>query len=169
VPAFPLPGRAVGAVVLCFCLFQALFPFRSLLYPGDVTWHEQGMRWSWKVMLREKSGSITYHVRDPRTDRRWQVDPSAYLTLRQQMEMSGQPDLILQLAHRVGADYARQLGGPVEVRAEAKVSLNGRASRLLIDPERDLMPVRAGWARADWILPGPEEPPLRRTPLMGKR
>ena len=38
-----------GAIALAlFVLFQALFPLRFALYPGNTQWHEQGMRWSWR-------------------------------------------------------------------------------------------------------------------------
>ena len=43
--------------------------------------------------------------------------------------MAGQPDLILQLAHRIADDY-RALHGPgVAVYADAMVSLNGGINR----------------------------------------
>ena len=156
------PKLATGAL-LAYGLFQGLFPLRHRLYPGDVLWHEQGMRWSWKVMVREKSGSITYHVRDLDSGRTWQVSPSTYLQPRQEMEMSGQPDLVLQLARHIAADLKRRGHGTLEIRAEARVSLNGRPSQLMIDPTVDLLKVSDGLARATWILPGPSEPPLRMT------
>ena len=53
---------------------------------------------------------------------------------------------------------ARGLPG-VEVRADAFVAYNGRASARLIDPEVDLVRERDGLANKPWILPGPEEPP----------
>jgi hypothetical protein len=74
--------------------------------------------------------------------------------------MAGQPDLILQVAHRVADELkARGVHRP-EVRAEAWVSLNGRASALMIDPNVDLAAIRDGFASADWILPIPTDPPL---------
>lgn len=164
---FELPapaGRAVTRLAVAagavFFALQILVPFRHLLYPGDVLWNEQGMRWAWKVMVREKNGSITYHVRDRATERTWQVSPTHYLTWRQANEMAGQPDLILQLAHHVAADFrARGVRDP-EVRVEAWVSLNGRPAALMIDPTVDLATVSDGLAVADWILPAPAEPPL---------
>ena len=46
------------------------------LYGGNVLWHEQGMRFSWRVMVREKNGSVTYRVRAPATGRTWEVSPA---------------------------------------------------------------------------------------------
>lgn len=155
-----LPPRWAAAAILAFCAFQALFPLRSWLYPGDVLWHEQGMRWSWKVMVREKNGCVVFHVRDPRTGRQWEREPAEYLILRQQFEMSSQPDLILQMAQRIAEDERRRGFPDVEVRCDARVSLNGRPAIRMIDPSVDLTKVRDGLGRAAWILPGPTESPL---------
>ncbi len=166
-PRFALPAphgrlaaRAGMAAAVVFFSLQILLPLRHLLYPGDVLWNEQGMRWSWKVMVREKNGSITYHVREPATGRTWHVSPTQYLTWRQANEMAGQPDLVLQLAHHIAADLRTRGIRDPEVRAEAWVSLNGRRATLMIDPAVDLTTVADGLAAADWILPAPAAPPL---------
>jgi vitamin K-dependent gamma-carboxylase len=147
---------ALGAV---YCLFQVAFPLRFLAYGGSVRWHEQGMRFSWRVMVREKNGSITFVVRSARAGRTFYVAPHQYLTRLQEREMSSQPDLILQLAHRIRDDYAAKGLGPVEVRADTWVSLNGRPIHRLIDPNVDLSRIEDGFRKADWILPEPSEPP----------
>jgi hypothetical protein len=140
-------------------VFQVAFPLRFLAYGGSVRWHEQGMRFSWRVMVREKNGSITFVVRAPSAGRTFYVAPHQYLTRLQEREMSSQPDLILQLAHRIRDDYAAKGFGPVEVRADTWVSLNGRAIHRLIDPNADLSRIEDGIGKADWILPEPSEPP----------
>jgi vitamin K-dependent gamma-carboxylase len=142
-----------------YCLFQVAVPLRFLAYGGSVRWHEQGMRFSWRVMVREKNGSVTFLVRIPRTGRVIDVSPREYLTRMQEREMSAQPDLILQLAHHIRDDYAERGFGAVEVRADTWVSLNGRASRRLIDPHVDLARVEDGLGRARYILPEPSGPP----------
>ena len=142
-----------------YALIQLALPLRSLAYGGNVLWHEQGMRFSWRVMVRKKGASVTFHVRSKQTGHVWQVTPEQYLNQVQQSEMSEQPDLILQLAHHIGRDFVRRRVGAVEVRAEAWVSLNGRSQRLLIDPTIDLMSVHDGFERASWILPAPTEAP----------
>lgn len=163
-PAAPGQPRGLGRLGLAalgaYCLIQVLVPLRHYLYPGNVLWNEEGMRFSWKVMVREKHGSITYHVRFPDTGKELQVTPRQYLDARQEREMSGQPDLILQLAHRIAADFRARGMGEVEVRAEALVSLNGRPARPMIDPQRDLARIDDGLMPKDWILPGPDTPPV---------
>ncbi len=158
--ALPRPNMfARGAIVLgmFYCIVQLLLPLRHYAYPGDVLWNEDGMRWSWKVMVREKHGSVTYYVRLPGSQRDVQVPPSRYLNPRQEREMAAQPDLILALAHHIADEY-RQRGLEVEVRAEALVSLNGRPARHLIDPLRNLAVIPASLAPSDWVLPEPSDP-----------
>lgn len=161
------PRLATGAVAV-FCLVQLLLPLRFLAYGGNVRWHEQGMRFSWRVMVREKNGSTTFVVRNKETGRTWHVSPNEYLNRLQEREMSGQPDLILQLAHHIRDDFDARGHGPVEVRADALVSLNGRPAQPLVDPTVDLASVQDGIAPASWILPAPEGPPPHLRPVASR-
>ena len=68
--------------------------------------------------------------------------------------------MIVQLAHRIAADYRAAGHHDVEVRVDAFSSLNGRPAARLIDPDVDLARVTDGLARADYILPAPTSPPL---------
>lgn len=151
--------RWATAIALAYVVVQVVLPFRHLAYGGNVLWHEQGMRFSWRVMVREKNGAVTYAVRDPRTDRTWLVPARLHLTAIQERELSGQPDLVLQLAHHVRDVESARVGAPVEVRVEALVSLNGRRAQLMVDPSVDLALVEDGVMPARWILPAPEGPP----------
>lgn len=165
-PATPWAARPPFlACAAAYAALQLLVPLRFFAYGGNVRWHEQGMRFSWRVMVREKNGSVVFHVRDPRTGHVWQVSPHRYLTRLQEREMSGQPDLILQFAHFLARDFAARGVSGVEVRAEARVSLNGRRAALLIDPSIDLVGVRDGLLPASWILPAPEGPPPHTRPI----
>ena len=74
--------------------------------------------------------------------------------------MSGQPDLILQLAHLIADDLTKKGHENVEVRADALVSWNGRPVARLIDPDADLVSIRdVPWERTDWVLPAPSNSP----------
>lgn len=163
--AAPLPARArlrpaFAVAVALFCLVQVVAPMRHRLYGGNVLWHEQGMRFSWKVMVREKNGSITYVVSSARAGRTWYVGPQRYLTDRQERELGSQPDLVLQLAHHVRDDFRAQGYDDVTVHAEALVSLNGRSAAPMIDPTVDLAREHDGLRKASWVLPEPAGPPI---------
>lgn len=163
--ALPLVSRWAVTLGALYCAFQLLFPLRFLAYGGDVLWHEQGMRFSWRVMVREKNGSVTYHVRSKVTGHAWEVSPGRWLTRQQEREMASQPDLILQFAHFLRDDFAARGLGAVEVRAETRVSLNGRPGAVLIDPQVDLASVADGMAKARWIRPPPSSQPPRVRPI----
>jgi vitamin K-dependent gamma-carboxylase len=157
-------SRVVLGLAVAYCLLQALLPLRFLLYPGNVRWHEQGMRFAWRVMVREKNASVTFRVTSA-NGRAYEVSPARYLTPLQEREMAGQPDLILQLAHHLRDDFAQKGLGSVAVYADVWCSLNGRRARRLIDPGVDLAAIDPGLERAAWILPAPSEPapsPRRR-------
>lgn len=148
----------VGAA---YCLLHLLVPLRHRLYDGSVSWHEQGMRFAWKVMVREKNATVTYLVHDDDTGRSFEAYPHTYLTPRQLREFATQPDMILALAHHVAADFrARGMRAP-RVHADTWVSLNGRPKARLIDPSVDLTTVHDGFGRARWIAPEPTTLPHR--------
>jgi vitamin K-dependent gamma-carboxylase len=153
------------AALLVYCLVQVVWPLRCFAYGGDVRWHEQGMRFSWRVMVREKNGSVTFHVRQRRTGRVWQVSPHRYLTRLQEREMASQPDLILQFAHFLRDDFERRGLGPVAVTVDAQASLNGRRMQRLIDPAADLAALEDGLWPARYILPAPTERPPQIRPI----
>ncbi len=162
-PASAPPRRAragrllVGALALHLAV-QVLVPLRHWVYPGTLAWNEDGMRFAWQVMVREKHGAITYVVRFP-DGRRLEVPPRRYLTARQEREMAGQPDLIAQLARRIAADFDRAGHGPVAVHVESAVSLNGRPPVAMIDPAVDLARV-ADLGPRTWVLPAPSTAPI---------
>ncbi|MBX3233805.1 MAG: HTTM domain-containing protein [Labilithrix sp.] len=150
---------AFGAL---YCAAQLLLPLRSRLYGGDVLWHEQGMRFSWRVMVRAKGGAVTFLVKDKTTGAITHVSPRRYLAPFQENEMVGQPDLVLQLAHAIRDDH----GGDVEVYADAIASLDGRRAQRFIDPNVDLARVDDTLAPAAWILPAPTDPPPHTRPVL---
>jgi hypothetical protein len=170
-PELAAPGwrarLALGAVMV-YALFQIILPLRTHLYGGNVLWHEQGMRFSWRVMAREKNGSVLFVVRNRDTGREWHVPPRQYLTALQEREMSVQPDLILQLAHRIARDFEAQGKGPVAVYADARVSLNGRAAEVFVSPEVDLSREEDGLGPKRWILASPDSPPARLRPTLAR-
>ena len=148
------PGRALAVSLFLFLYlgFQVLFPWRYLLYPGDVFWTEEGYRFSWRVMLMEKAGTATFYIKDRRSGREGIVDNSEFLRPHQEKQMAMQPDLILQYARFLERHYEKRGMYKPTVRVEAYVTLNAKPSRLLIDPQLDLTSVRDTWKPKKWIL-----------------
>ena len=145
----PLLRRSPALLlVITLLALQLLLPLRHWLYPGDVNWTEEGGRFAWRVMIVEKTGQATFTVRDKATGAATVVFPRDYLTDLQEKQMVFQPDMIVQFAHYLAGHFP----GEVEVRARVYVSWNGRPSRLLVDPDVDLLTVSAGPQPKPWIL-----------------
>lgn len=147
--SFPGPLKLLLALHFTF---QILFPWRYLLYPGNLFWTEEGYRFSWRVMLMEKAGTATFYVKDSATNREGIVVNSEFLNAHQEKQMAMQPDMILQFAHFLKSWYAERGVQDPQVRAEVYVTLNARPSRLLIDPNINLASVEDGWKPKDWII-----------------
>ena len=147
-PAAPASRWGVGLLVGWLAV-QVLVPLRFALHPGHVRWHEQGFRFSWRVMLIEKTGFVEYTLRAPGGEQ-WRVTPRAELTPLQYQEMSTQPDLIAQYGRHLARRWRAEQGAEVTVCAESWASLNGRPAQRLIDPNVDLSQPRLP---AGWIVP----------------
>ncbi len=143
----------VGAILVLHFTIQLLLPLRSKLYPGDLFWTEQGYRFSWRVMLMEKAGYAIFHVKDRKTNRQWEVQNWKFLTSNQEKMMATQPDMILQFAHYLQQHYRDQGLNDLQITVASYVTLNGKRSRLLIDPATDLTSIRDGFSHKDWVLP----------------
>lgn len=145
--------RFQSALLGIFFLFQLLFPFRHHLYPGELFWTEEGFRFSWRVMLIDKTGHTEFRVVNPDTKRSWTVDNREHLTPFQEREMATQPDFILEYAHWL-AEYYRNKGvRQPEIYAASHVALNGRLNQRFVDPEVNLANEPWNLKHKTWILP----------------
>jgi hypothetical protein len=144
--------RAIVLFLSLYLIFQILFPWRFILYPGNVFWTEQGYRFGWRVMLMEKAGTAIFYVKDSKTGKEGEVYNGDFLNPHQEKQMAMQPDMILDYAHYLGKYYEKQGMFKPEVRAVVYVTLNARPSKLFIDSTMNLMTVKDGWSNKDWIL-----------------
>lgn len=145
-----------------FLIIQLIIPFRYLLYPENLFWHEEGFRFSWRVMLMEKKGYATFYVEDRNTRKSIEITNSDYLTAQQIDQMSRQADMILQFAHFLGKKYqdttlhfgskSVHLSRP-RVTADVYVTLNGRPNQQFVSRETDLMQEEYNLKHRKWILP----------------
>ena len=138
--------------LVVYVSFQLLFPWRYVLYPGNLFWTEEGYRFSWRVMLMEKAGTATFYVKDRKSGREGIAINSEFLNRHQEKQMAFQPDMMLQFAHFLHEHYeAEGLHDPI-VRVESYVTLNARPSQLIIDPDKNLAKVSDSWAHKEWIV-----------------
>ncbi len=153
-PAAPTRGtRLLLAALHVYVVLQLIVPLRHLLYPGPVSWTEEGHRFAWHMKLRSKRSTLTITATDPATGRRWQLDPATDLSDRQMVKLRTAPDLLLQYVH-AQRDRLRAAGvaDPV-ITVDWWCSLNGRPPQRLVDPAVNLAAVERSWRPAPWILP----------------
>lgn len=150
--ASPRKQRLIGIILALYCAFQVLFPWRFVLYPGNMFWTEQGYRFGWRVMLMEKAGTATFYVQDQITGREGIIFNDEFLNPHQEKQMAMQPDMIIQYA-RFLADHYEALGmRNVRIRAEVYVTLNGAPSRLLFSDTLNLLSIEDTWAHKNWLF-----------------
>lgn len=149
--------KVIIPIVIAFFMIQIIFPFRYLLYNGELFWTEQGYRFSWRVMLMEKMGNTTFKIVDGETKNFFYVNNSDFLTPLQEKQMSFQPDFILEYAHYLGDHFTSQGHKNVQVFVESYVALNGRLSQLYIDKSVDLYQQEESFKPKNWILPFKDE------------
>ena len=141
------------SVLALFFALQLLFPWRYLGYPEELFWTEEGYRFSWRVMLMEKSGYAQFKVVDKVSGKRFYVDNTDFLSAFQEKQMSFQPDFILEYAHFLANHFKSQGHQNIAVYVESYVALNGRLSQPYIDPNQDLTQVKESFLHKTWILP----------------
>lgn len=143
--------KIIFSIFCLFFLIQLIIPFRYVLYPGELLWHEQGYRFSWRVMLVEKTGIANFKIVNPDDDSFFYVDNTNFLTPLQEKQMSFQPDFILEYAHYLG-DYYSYGNQNIKVFVDNYVALNGRKSQMLVSDTVNLYTKKESFKHKDWII-----------------
>ena len=152
-PSLSASQKLVAGLLAAYLVVQLLFPLRHHLYPGNVSWTEEGHNFAWHMKLRTKVGEAVFTVTHPQSGQSWIIKPEDYLKSHQLMKVITKPDLILHFAHYLAEEKRREGYDDVEVRARAMVSLNGRQPQLLIDPNIDLTKEEVSLLPTRWIVP----------------
>ncbi|WP_296317018.1 HTTM domain-containing protein [Winogradskyella sp. UBA3174] len=149
----PKYNNLLVSLFVVYFLIHIALPLRHYYFEDDVLWTEEGHRLSWRMMLRAKSGQTTFSVIDKATGNTIPININDYLTKKQQRGASTKPDIIWQFAQHLKQDFAKK-GKSVKVYVRAYVSINGKASKKLIDPKVDLANVPwQHFKHSDWLLP----------------
>jgi vitamin K-dependent gamma-carboxylase len=151
------PHRPVVVGLLAaWVAFQAFVPLRHFLIPGNVYWTGEGQEFSWHMMLRNKTGTTTFVLRNPANGKTQDVDPGDFLSPTQLLSMTGNPDMTVQFAHYLSERAQRELHLPTkpQVFVRTMISLNLRPPQPFIDPHLDLATVKRPLiGHQSWILP----------------
>ena len=137
--------------LILFLIYQLVIPLRHWAIPGDVFWTEEGHRLAWRMMLRQRSGTIHFKVINKATTEELYWSTSD-LSRKQLGFIATRPDGAWQYAQHIRRSFA-QKDLDVAVYATNSVSVNRQPYALLIDPETDLAAADWNyWGHADWLL-----------------
>ncbi|WP_034060885.1 HTTM domain-containing protein [Lacinutrix jangbogonensis] len=150
-----VPNYKTILVVLGSIYFsiQIALPVRHHFIEDDVLWTEEGHRLSWRMMLRSKSGYTNFKVVNKKTKAVTPINLSTYLTKKQIRSVNYKPDFMWQFARYLKKEY-KEKGVDIQVFVSAKVSVNGKPHKQLIDEKVDLANIEWNYfTHNDWILP----------------
>ncbi len=142
---------AILAGLAVYSAVQILVPLRHWLYPGNPAWTEEGHRFSWRMKLHDKQGSMTFTFTDPENGRSWEADIAHYLPPFQYNKMAWRPDMILQFANYLADRETKRGHQRLEVRADVELGLNGREAQPIVDPTVDLAAQQPSLWPKPWI------------------
>jgi len=149
----PKRNSYVPLMLLIYFGIQLLLPLRHWAIKNNVLWTEEGHRMSWRMMLRVKTGTITYRVVDKANGKSISIQLDDYLTKKQKSSASTKPDVIWQFSQHLKALFKAK-GKDVAVYVNCNVVVNGKPFKSLIDPNVDLASKKWNtFSHNDWILP----------------
>lgn len=128
---------------------QIYLPLRSHFMGRQVLWDEIGFRFSWRVLLIEKSGVAIFTVRDAATGRESEIDNKTYLTDKQEFMMQTQADFMIVYAHFLAEEYKAKGYAAPQVFVRSRVAINGGRSQPFFRDSIDLAVISAA---GDWRL-----------------
>merc|ERR1711976_21642 len=147
--------KLVYTFLIVFCAYQILMPFRHFIYHWgvanqQVSWSENGHRYSWHMMLRYKdcSGSwlITNGLNETIRTPSEEYPLPIRMTGKQLRKQWGNPTYIrmqAQVLHQYFTAYWDDSN--VEVRANVSCGLNGGKKQPYIDINMNLVGLKRPW------------------------
>lgn len=150
----------INVFLITFISFQILTPLRFILYEGDLFWTENGYRFSWRVMLMEKTATSNFYVIDNSTNTELEVNNADFLTKNQEKMMAAQPDMILQYSQFLKNEFTdtiiNRFGHELnvstpEIQAEIFVTLNGRPHQEYVSKGIDLSTITMNENPYNWL------------------
>ncbi|NHN27351.1 HTTM domain-containing protein [Flavobacterium jejuense] len=142
--------RILYFLFIPFLYIQLVLPLRHYFIEGDVLWTEEGHRLSWRMMLRERSGYISFEMIDNTTKESTVYDYSKNLTSKQARQLPTKPDFIWQYCQKIKEENKDK---DISIYVNCSNSINRKPYQTLIDPKYDM--AKAKWNyffHNEWIL-----------------
>jgi hypothetical protein len=147
-------NKWVTAILAIYFLFQIILPLRHWRYEGNVYWTEEGHRLSWRMMLRAKSGNISFRVKTDSAE--WIIPATDYVTNKQASKIATRPDMCWQFVQILKSDLESNGIESPEIYPIGTARLNKRPYAPLYNPNTNLSEVDwEPFQHASWLLPMP--------------
>ncbi len=146
--------KLITALFFFYIGVQLLLPLRHWLYPGNTSWTFKGGRFAWRLKVHQKVSKIQYYFQLTPADTLRPADIGMIINTMQQSVMGEDPSMLLQLADYMGKDLKKAGYPDAAIKVSAKVSLNGRPYRFVVDSTQNLLALKhQPFKSDDWILP----------------
>jgi vitamin K-dependent gamma-carboxylase len=137
-----------------YVAFQLLFPFRHVLYKGNVDWYGEAQRFSWRMKIQQRElNEFQLTVLDYNTKNILNLDPSRYLTSAQLLSLKQDPQMLLAFVKYIESDAKKKGIRDPYIKARCIVSFNGRPPQTMVDPEKNLCTVNSTDPVWKWVTP----------------
>ena len=146
-------NRFCVSVIGILFFIQLILPLRHFLYPGNTTWHREGHKFSWRMMLSEKRAEYIFNVQHPSTGEKRFIELDQFLNSIQIRAMAGRPNLILEFAHMLNAVIQKNAKFDPLITAKNKISLNNSKTQYFFDQTKDLSLIPLNTPAYLWIYP----------------
>lgn len=132
-----------------FFIVQIILPLRHFFIKGDVLFTEEGHRLAWRMMLRERKGTLNIKIVDQKTGVFHYHNYASELTSKQIKVLSNSPDFIWQYCQKIKKEAKK----PISIFVECEVSINRRPYYKLIDEKIDMATAEFDYfGHNDWVL-----------------
>lgn len=142
-------------IFIVFCLINSALPLRHHFFKGNVSWTEEGHRYSWRMMLRSKRANGHFKIVNQKTGEEIKHKPKEMLNPKQARKLLTHPDMIWQYAQHLKLYYAEEWQtDSVQVFAKIRAKLHHRKYQDYIDQDTDLGSLNWKYFESsDWIIP----------------
>lgn len=154
-PAIEIRTQVKTMLIITYILFQFLFPFRYILFPGNVDWYGVGQRFSWRMKIQNRQiQEMNFIIMDKSNNRQFDADPSKFITQAQILSLSQDPKMIYQFAKFLDKESAKSGIVNKSIHANIKVAFNGRMPQYIVDPKTNLIKINYNkFNLLSWVLP----------------
>ena len=149
--------KLFSLIFVLYFIWQIYLPLRHWHIPGDVLWTEEGHRLSWRMMLRTKSATAMFTVKDNATGEKFTVSLNDEMTTLQASRVISHPDMMWQFAQRLKNKYSEE-GRDISVYVRSHISVNGGPFYEYTDSTVDIASVKWKYfGHQEWILEEPAD------------